>query len=113
MKKGLLLHIFTNPTMRKCANGGITETHDRAIVVGDGIPEIFPANNMPVLVLKKNPFGGCAHLEPLVNDRESRWFMFGGAFGHTSDSRFRQAVESITGANYYGAVPIHDREEAA
>lgn len=57
MKKGLLISVYTNPKMRKCANGGISETHDLALVIGE-------------------------------------------------------AVSAITGGRFYGAVPIHDREES-
>lgn len=109
--KGLHIDIYTNPAYRKCANGGLTETHDQALVVGEGIPEIFPADGLPVLVLKPNRIPGGAHLEPLVDDPENHWFMAGGSFGHTSDSRLGDAIKAMTGVRFYGALPIHDREE--
>lgn len=37
--------------------------------------------------------------------------MFGGAYVATSDSRFRELVESVTEAPFYGAVALHDRFE--
>lgn len=39
------------------------------------------------------------------------WCMMGGNFAYTSDSRFHNAVKSITGQPSWGAVPIHDRIE--
>ena len=39
------------------------------------------------------------------------WAMMGGNYAATSDSRFHRAVEAVTGAPSYGAVPIHDRFE--
>jgi hypothetical protein len=44
--------------------------------------------------------------EPLpTGDEPASWYMFGGSFIFTSDSRFRQAID------FYGAVPLHDRRE--
>lgn len=37
--------------------------------------------------------------------------MFNGSYVGTSDSRFREAVEEITGAPFAGAVQLHDRYE--
>lgn len=37
--------------------------------------------------------------------------MFGGNYGGTSDSRFREAVEKLLGVFASGPVPIHDRFE--
>jgi len=37
--------------------------------------------------------------------------MFGGNYAATSDSRFGEAIEKLTGQDFYGAVPIHDRKE--
>lgn len=37
--------------------------------------------------------------------------MAGGAFVHTSDSRFSRAVEDVVGHRFYGAVALHDRWE--
>lgn len=39
------------------------------------------------------------------------WSMMGGNYASTSDSRFGEAVERITGKRWYGAVAIHDRYE--
>ena len=39
------------------------------------------------------------------------WFMMGGNYGATSDSRFRAACEALLGFRFYGAVSIHDRIE--
>jgi hypothetical protein len=75
-----------------------------------GIPPIFPANGLPVIRLEANGRTGTARLVPL--ECEGKWTMFGGCFGHTSDSRFTAAVRAIVGFPFYGAVPIHDRVES-
>ena len=36
---------------------------------------------------------------------------FGGSYIATSDSRFSEAVEEITGQDFYGAIPLHDRTD--
>lgn len=111
MTKGLLISIFKNPMYAKCSNGGISETNDRALVIGPGIPEIFEAGELPVLKLESH-YRGIARLVPIDKPSGRAGPMMGGAFGYTSDSRFSEAVELLTGAeDFYGAVPIHDRFE--
>lgn len=39
------------------------------------------------------------------------WIMMGGNYGATSDSRFSDKCEELTGHMFYGAVAIHDRIE--
>jgi hypothetical protein len=47
----------------------------------------------------------CHYIRPVTAPGKHPWFMFGGCFCHTSDSRF----SSISGI--YGATPLHDRVE--
>lgn len=63
--------------------------------------------------LVKGNSPGCVKIIPAGEDGlpAKGWAMFGGNFAYTSDSRFHRAVEAITGARSYGAVPIHDRFE--
>lgn len=110
MTKGLLISIFKNPMYAKCSNGGISETNDQALVIGPGIPEIFEAHERPVLKLESH-VKGIARLVPIEKPSGRAGPMMGGAFGHTSDSRFSEAVSALTGSRFYGAVPIHDRFE--
>lgn len=109
--KGLIINIYRTQAHGgyDCTNGGVTAKANQALLIGEGIAEVFDAKEMPVLVLTKGNLPGCAKIEPA--DKGERWSMFGGNFGHTSDSRFSEAVEKITGARFYGAVPIHDRFE--
>lgn len=107
--KGLPISIFSNPRYRKCANGGLSEFHNEALVIGEGIPEVFEANGLPVLKLVKGNLPGLAKLVPA--DAGDKWVMFGGNYAGTSDSRFTKAVEKITGSPFSRALPIHDRIE--
>lgn len=106
--RGLPIGIYKEAG-RTSSNGGVSEFHDRALVIGAGIPEIFDDAGLPVLVLMPGNLPGCAKLVPAFTG--GKWTMFGGAFGYTSDSRFHEAVERIIGCRSYGAVPIHDRIE--
>jgi hypothetical protein len=110
MTKGLLISIFKNPMYAKCSNGGISETNDEALVIGPGIPGIFEAHELPVLKLESH-VKGCARLVPVEKPKGRAGPMMGGTFGQTSDSRFSEAIEKLTGSRFYGAVPIHDRFE--
>lgn len=47
----------------------------------------------------------------VVVDRGNRWYMMGGNFAHTSDSRFSELLEMLGNSRMYGAVAIHDRTE--
>lgn len=107
--KGLLISIYKNPAYAGCSLGGVSADHDQAIMVGPGIPEIFEARGKPVLKLESH-YPGCARLVPVAFP-QGKCPMFGGAFGHTSDSRFSEAIEDLLGHPFYGAVPIHDRCE--
>lgn len=111
--KGLLISIYRTGAYGDCTNGGVSSKANKALVVGPGIPEIFDAGDRPVLRLEANRGTGTARLVPVG---ETGWTMMGGNFGYTSDSRFSEAVRAIyqancPGADFYGAVPIHDRVE--
>ena len=110
--KGLTVYIYKNPAFQHCSNGGISETHDRALLIGPGIPEIFEAGDLPVLELKKGNARGIVKITPYTpaGAREP-WWMFGGAYVCCSDNRVSDAVEAMTGAIFYGAIALHDRQE--
>lgn len=46
-----------------------------------------------------------------MDDPEHIGWMFGGNYLASSDSRFRAMAEDIAGHRFYGAIPIHDRQE--
>lgn len=91
-----------------CTNGGVSSKHTRAFVI---LPH-YPADqklpdDVAILKLESHARG----IARLVPNGEKRWCMFGGNFAHTSDGRFWDAVEALTGQRMYGAVAIHDRIE--
>lgn len=94
-----------------CTNGGITNcetgVHKLTLVNVDG--PFDPEPGRPAAWLLPGYVEGTVRIVPV--DVGDSWTMFGGNYAGTSDSRFTEAVEKITGATFYGAVPIHDRVE--
>lgn len=99
-----------------CTNGGISSKFDQLTIVNAEGP-FDPDEKAPAAILIESH--GNAVIRPAVFDKATgeyvvepnKWFMFGGNFAYTSDSRFREAVEKVCGRRFYGAVPIHDRCE--
>ena len=114
MAKGLTVSIYKNPSYAGCSNNGVSETHDKAILIGDGIPEIFEAKEGDcVLRLVKGNLAGTVKIVPVDQPEKSCGAMFGGSFVYTSDSRFSEACKKLAGVYVCGAVPLHDRFETA
>ena len=111
--KGYIVSIYKNPAYAGCANGGISETNDRAMWVGEGAPEIFDAPELPRVLLVQGNVAGQAIVRPCDDNGISLGRgMMGGAYVSTSDGRWCDALEAITGNRAYGAVALHDRFEA-
>ena len=107
--KGLPALIYRDRTGVDCSNRGISATAREGVVVGPGIDPVFEATpeRPAVRIIKQdNANGATYHAEPLHTGNEPvPWYMFGGAFIFSSDSRFRAGID------FYGAVPLHDRRE--
>lgn len=97
--KGLTVNIYHRPG-GDCTNNGASTGHDRALLVGEGIPEVFEdQGDMPVFKLVERVIFGNQYLH--VQPVQPGHYMFGGNFVYTSDGRF---------PNPY-PLPIHDRQE--
>lgn len=92
-------------------NNGITNVetgvHELTIINADGPFE--PNEKAPAAVIALTPYKN-AKIVP-ADDAEGNGVMFGGNYAACSDSRFNEAIKKLTGQNFYGAVPIHDRKE--
>ncbi|SDG59812.1 hypothetical protein SAMN05216338_1001858 [Bradyrhizobium sp. Rc2d] len=103
---GLIAHIYDRP-LGNCSNGGVSAKHRQVCVVNvDGPFE--PTQDGPAVRLIKRSTGNLV-CEPL--GLENRWTMFGGAYVYTSDSRFTEAVEKLSGYNHAFPVALHNRVE--
>jgi hypothetical protein len=95
---------------------GISSKADSLYLVNvDGPCE--PDDTAPAALLIAGALPGTLKIVPATKGldgsyvRVPGWFMMGGNYGATSDSRFSEACENILGYRFYGAVAIHDRNE--
>ena len=110
----LVVSVFHN-SMGDFTNRGISsKTKEICLVNVDG-----PTKNptCPVAMLVAGNVKGTVKIVPaILNDNgmyvaTRQWCMMGGNYAATSDSRFYEAIRRIIGAQFDGAVPIHDRFE--
>ena len=118
---GLLVSVYKNP-LGDCTNGGISSHATQLLLVNvDGPTSNGHAAYPKALLVMERMYGRelvkivpAEYLEIgeyVEMHPTKKWCMMGGNYASTSDSRFHRAVEAITGAPSYGAVPIHDRIE--
>lgn len=112
---GLRVNVYRAADGRDCTNGGISAKATCLCVVNIDGP-FKPDYSTPAAILTTNQFGDPI-LKPARKGFEEEWevepvwFMFGGNYAASSDSRFSCALSSIMGIPFYGAIPIHDRHE--
>ena len=114
---GLTIDIF-KWKRQSASNGSVTSTWDEAVAVSQLLPRIDSGarpgsqglQQIPVLMLLADPYGR-AILIPRDLFKARRHTMFGGCFGWSPDSRFREAVRFLTKSAVDFPVPIHDRTE--
>ena len=108
-QKGIIALIYRDALGIDFSNRGISSTVTEVTVVGPGIDPIFePTEERPAvrIVKRENASGTIYHAEPLpTEDEPAPWYMYGGTFIFSSDSRFRQSID------FHGAVALHDRRE--
>jgi len=108
---GLNVGVYRNAEFNgyDCTNGGISFANNSLNVVNADGP-FDPSDTSPaVMIVDDRPCGKpYPKLVPAVFnevtetwERAKGWFMFGGNYGGTSDSRFEHRI-----------LPIHDRVEA-
>ena len=100
--RGLLVEVYRGRF--ESTNNGISSRYHTLLLVGDGVPEIFEeSDDHPTVKLMTRNVGGRVYkyVQPLMDENDKTWFMFGGNFVYTSDSRF---------PNTY-PLSIHDRVE--
>lgn len=111
---GLMVSVFHNPLGDATNNGISKQVKTLCLVNVDG--PFVPDAKTPAAMLVKGNARGTVKIVPAAKvgsewKEASGWWMMGGNFASTSDSRFSTAVERITGYPFYGAVAIHDRAE--
>ena len=115
--KALPINVYRTSRLGDCTNGGISSKFDELLIACDeGFIEIDP-DNVPenfAMVELRHVYGN--RIIPTIYPadikdgkaviRDGKWWMMGGNYGATSDSRFSRMVGDM-----YGAVAIHDRYE--
>ena len=104
---GLTIGVFKHP-LGDCTNGGVSSNVKQLCVINVDGP-FDPSDDCPPVKLIDHPvISGTPLIIPADNKGKG---MMGGNFGYSSDGRFQDAIEALTGSRFYGAVPIHDRFE--
>jgi len=103
--RGMIINVYRNG-YQDCTNNGVSKHAETLLLVGEGIPEIFDANDLAVVRLTTGP-GNTLRLVP--DAVKHRWHMFGGNFGYSGDSRFAEIVRAHGGDG--GPIKIFDRVE--
>lgn len=103
MAKGMRVAVYMNALYGGCSNGGVSESHKQVTLVGDGIPEMFDADESAPLVELRTRCGNLIAVPVGVDTAGKNGPMFGGAFVWCSDSRFRRVSQA--------PIPLHDRFE--
>ena len=103
--KGLIVNIYHNEHGDFTIEG-LSSRHDTLTLIGEGIEGPFePGDESPAVTLVKRDIGGEIYIHAVPCDKNANplpgWYMAGGNFIYTSDSRFpsRQPIS------------IHDRQE--
>jgi len=104
--KAISVNVFKNTQFSKCSNGGVSEQFDNLLILCEnGHIEVTGEEKNLCKIVKRDLFGkDVYHIRPIENPQA--WYMFGGSFAHSSDSRFTNMV-----GDQYGAISIHDRLE--
>ena len=110
---GLSINVYRNGDY-DCTNNGVSaRARTMCLVNADG--PVDPTTACPAVWVEKSNAGVVrivpAELRDGVWGPVKEWFMMGGNYAASSDSRFSAAVERALGARFYGAVAIHDRVE--
>ena len=109
--EGLSVNVYRTDSFGDCSRNGLSAQFDELILIGPGIegPVIvdldMPPANLVKLVTKKSEGHEYMFVEPLDGQssgmKTRKWYMAGGNFVYTPDSRF---------PNTY-PLPVHDRHE--
>jgi hypothetical protein len=108
---GLIVSVYRDADGHDCTLNGVSSKVKKLTVIN--VPGPFaPNEEAPAAILERH-HRKVVRIIPAGEDGKPLpgWSMFGGNYAACSDSRLSQAIEKMTGQEWYGAVAIHDRFE--
>lgn len=103
----MLAYVYDSP-LGNCSNNGVSAKFKQVCIINVEGP-FDPKDDAPAVKLVKRERIGNVVCIPV--GLEGKGTMFGGAFVHTSDSRFGEAVRKLSGYDHSFPVALHDRVE--
>ena len=107
---GIRAYIYRS-SLGKCAAGGLSDNFDVVVVMNAAGP-FGPSDDEPRVKIALNSCGDPIIIPMADRPENTSGPMAGGTFVSTSDSRFGEAVRRISGNDFYGGIPFHDRYES-
>lgn len=105
---GLNVYIFKSD-LGDASNWGVTSRTIKGLCITNVQGPSEPSEAYPAAKLVKRSVGNVVIRPDEIP--EGKWTMFGGCFAYTSDSRFSEAVQKLSGYPFGFPVAIHDRVE--
>lgn len=103
--KALPIYVYSNNSFKGTSNNGISEEFDKLLLIHEEgfieVDENNPPKNLVKVVTRHLADGEYKHIEPYESPKS--WYMHGGSFASTSDSRFSKISKY--------PLAIHDRQE--
>ena len=105
---GMIASVFRSD-LGDCSNKGVSARATKVCVVNVEGP-FDPSPDAPAVRLVKRKYGNVVAIPVGLDEFE---VMFGGTYVSTSDSRFAEAVEQMSGYDFGFPIAMHDRVEGA
>jgi hypothetical protein len=106
---GLSAYVFDSP-LGNCSNKGLSSKFKKVTIVNVEGP-FEPSPEAPAVKLMKRVTGNLICMPVELID-SGKWVMFGGAYICSTDSRFSEAVQKLSGYDHGFPVALHDRVES-
>ena len=106
---GLIINVYRAVDFPDCTLNGISGKFAELTLVNVSGP-FEPDEKRPAAWLMPGHIPHSARIVVVDPATDTGWAMMGGNYAGTSDSRFNEAVQKLTGARP-GVVAVHDRYE--
>lgn len=97
--------VYRNSALDDCTGNGISKNREKLYILSAQKGPFEPQDIRECVYIERRQVFGREYIDCKPAYRRNRWYMSGGNFLYSPDSRF----EGITGSDY--PIPIHDRCE--